>query len=38
LAAKGTSIIHNIGQIDRGYESIDEKLRQLGAKIERVPD
>ncbi|GMR11582.1 MAG: UDP-N-acetylglucosamine 1-carboxyvinyltransferase [Anaerolineae bacterium] len=38
LAAKGTSIIHNIGQIDRGYESIDRKLRQLGAKIERVPD
>ncbi len=38
LAAKGTSVIHNIGQIERGYESIDEKLRQLGAKIERVPD
>jgi UDP-N-acetylglucosamine 1-carboxyvinyltransferase len=38
LAAKGTSTIHNIGQIDRGYESIDEKLRQLGAKIERMPD
>jgi UDP-N-acetylglucosamine 1-carboxyvinyltransferase len=38
LAAKGTSTIHNIGQIDRGYENIDEKLRQLGAKIERVPD
>jgi UDP-N-acetylglucosamine 1-carboxyvinyltransferase len=38
LAAKGTSTIHNIGQIDRGYENIDEKLRQLGAKIERMPD
>lgn len=38
LAAKGTSIIHNIGQIERGYEGIDEKLRQLGAKIERMPD
>jgi UDP-N-acetylglucosamine 1-carboxyvinyltransferase len=38
LAAKGTSTIHNISQIDRGYESIDEKLRQLGAKIERMPD
>ena len=38
LAAKGTSTIHNIGQIDRGYENIDEKLRQLGARIERVPD
>ncbi len=38
LAAKGTSTIHNIGQIDRGYESIDEKLRKLGAKIERISD
>jgi UDP-N-acetylglucosamine 1-carboxyvinyltransferase len=38
LAANGTSTIHNIGQIDRGYENIDEKLRRLGAKIERVPD
>ena len=38
LAAEGTSTIHNIGQIDRGYEKIDEKLRQLGAKIERMPD
>jgi UDP-N-acetylglucosamine 1-carboxyvinyltransferase len=36
LAAKGQSIISNIGQIDRGYERIDEKLRSLGAKIERV--
>lgn len=38
LAAEGTSVIHNIGQIERGYEGIDEKLRQLGAKIERIPD
>ncbi|MDK1045377.1 MAG: UDP-N-acetylglucosamine 1-carboxyvinyltransferase [Anaerolineales bacterium] len=38
LAAKGTSIIHNIGQIERGYEGIDEKLRRLGAKIERMPE
>ena len=38
LAASGTSTIHNIGQIDRGYENIDEKLHKLGAKIERVPD
>ena len=38
LAAKGTSIIRNIGQIDRGYERIDEKLRSLGAQIERVED
>lgn len=35
LAAKGESIIRNIGQIDRGYERIDEKLRSLGAKISR---
>jgi UDP-N-acetylglucosamine 1-carboxyvinyltransferase len=36
LSAKGTSIIHNIEQIDRGYENIDERLRRLGAKIERL--
>jgi UDP-N-acetylglucosamine 1-carboxyvinyltransferase len=36
LAAQGESMIHNIGQIDRGYERIDERLRALGAKIERV--
>jgi len=36
LSAKGTSTIHNIEQIDRGYDKIDEKLRALGAKIERV--
>jgi hypothetical protein len=36
LAAKGTSEIGNIRQIDRGYESIDERLRGLGARIERV--
>jgi UDP-N-acetylglucosamine 1-carboxyvinyltransferase len=36
LAAQGTSTIHNIGQIDRGYEHIDERLRGLGAMIERV--
>jgi UDP-N-acetylglucosamine 1-carboxyvinyltransferase len=37
LSAKGTSIIHNIEQIDRGYEDIDDRLRAIGAKIERVP-
>ncbi len=37
LSAKGTSTIHNIEQIDRGYEDIDERLRSIGAKIERVP-
>ena len=36
LSAEGTSIIHNIEQIDRGYERIDERLRAIGAKIERV--
>jgi len=36
LSAQGTSIIHNIEQIDRGYENIDERLRAIGANIERV--
>jgi len=36
LAAEGESVIHNIRQIDRGYERIDERLRSLGAAIERV--
>ncbi len=36
LAARGESTIHNIGQIERGYEKIDERLRALGAEIERV--
>jgi UDP-N-acetylglucosamine 1-carboxyvinyltransferase len=36
LAADGTSTIGNIGEIDRGYERIDERLRALGAHIERV--
>jgi UDP-N-acetylglucosamine 1-carboxyvinyltransferase len=36
LAADGTSHIGNIRQIDRGYEQIDERLRALGAQIERV--
>jgi UDP-N-acetylglucosamine 1-carboxyvinyltransferase len=36
LAADGQSEIYNIGQIDRGYERIDERLRALGARIERV--
>ncbi len=35
LAAEGTSVIRNIRQIDRGYERIEEKLRPLGAQIER---
>jgi UDP-N-acetylglucosamine 1-carboxyvinyltransferase len=36
LSAKGKSVIHNIHQIDRGYEQIDSRLRALGARIERV--
>ena len=36
LSAKGTSVIHNIEQIDRGYENIDIRLKQIGAKIKRV--
>ena len=36
LCAEGTSTIGNIGQIDRGYERIDERLRDLGAAIERT--
>ena len=38
LCAKGESIIDNVGQIERGYERIDERLRALGAQIERVED
>jgi len=36
LSAKGTSTIHNIEQIDRGYENIVERLTALGAKIKRI--
>ncbi|MEN8789995.1 MAG: UDP-N-acetylglucosamine 1-carboxyvinyltransferase [Flavobacteriaceae bacterium] len=36
LSAKGTSTIHNIEQIDRGYEDIDNRLRAIGARIERI--
>ncbi|RDY61783.1 UDP-N-acetylglucosamine 1-carboxyvinyltransferase [Flagellimonas nanhaiensis] len=36
LSAKGTSTIHNIEQIDRGYENIDDRLRAIGANIVRV--
>ena len=36
LSASGTSTIHNIEQIDRGYENIDERLRAIGAHITRV--
>ena len=36
LSAKGTSTIHNIEQIDRGYENIDSRLKAIGAKITRI--
>ena len=36
LSAKGKSVIHNIEQIDRGYERIDERLNALGAQIRRI--
>ena len=36
MSAKGTSIIHNIEQIDRGYQNIDIRLNAIGAEIERI--
>jgi len=36
LGAEGRSTIHNVGQIERGYERIDERLRTLGAELERL--
>ena len=36
LSAEGTSIIHNIDQIDRGYQDIDKRLNALGANIQRI--
>jgi len=36
MSAKGTSTIHQISQIDRGYENIDQRLNALGAKIRRI--
>ena len=38
LSAKGTSIINNIEQIDRGYENIEARLKSIGAKIERIAE
>lgn len=38
LTAEGQSVIRNVGQIDRGYERIDEKLRSLGAYIQRASE
>ncbi len=36
LSAEGTSIIHNVEQIDRGYQNIDQRLNKIGAKIRRI--
>jgi UDP-N-acetylglucosamine 1-carboxyvinyltransferase len=38
LCAEGRSRINNVGQIERGYERIDERLNALGANIRRVDD
>lgn len=38
MSAEGTSVIDNIGQIDRGYENIDQRLNALGARISRIDD
>jgi UDP-N-acetylglucosamine 1-carboxyvinyltransferase len=38
MCARGTSTINNVGQIERGYERIDERLNALGARITRVVD
>jgi len=38
LAARGVSTLRNVGQIDRGYERVDEKLRSLGAHIQRLKE
>lgn len=36
LSAQGTTTIYNVGQIDRGYENLEQKLKSLGARLERV--
>ena len=36
LSADGKSVIHNIEQIDRGYQNIDQRLNALGADITRI--
>ena len=36
LSAEGRSTIHNIEQIDRGYQHIDQRLKAIGAGIERI--
>lgn len=36
MSAEGTSTIHNIDQIDRGYQNVDKRLNQIGARITRL--
>ena len=36
MSAEGKSVIHNIDQIDRGYQDIDKRLNRIGAHIERI--
>lgn len=36
MSADGTSTIHNIDQIDRGYQDIDKRLNKIGARITRI--
>lgn len=36
MSAEGRSVIHNIEQIDRGYQNLDSRLNALGAKIRRI--
>ena len=38
LAARGTTQVNRVYHIDRGYEKIDGKLRQLGARLERIEE
>jgi UDP-N-acetylglucosamine 1-carboxyvinyltransferase len=38
MAAKGSTQVNRIYHLDRGYERMDEKLRQLGARIQRVEE
>jgi UDP-N-acetylglucosamine 1-carboxyvinyltransferase len=38
LAAEGESVIHNIRQVERGYQNLHERLNELGADIERVEE
>jgi UDP-N-acetylglucosamine 1-carboxyvinyltransferase len=38
MAAEGTTTINRVYHLDRGYERLEERLRPLGARIERVPE